>query len=251
MSSWQIFLEGKILGVTNDCLLGACVRTDPDQVFTGQVPLDQPVELEVLPRALLAELGLAKILIGSSGASQFLLVLPEESRESAEAFLSAAAKEIATLSAGALKLSWSVTENLGDWSDVRRRLDEKLDRGRARSCCGNRCGVIRGSSSRSRIPRSRSTFTGQLGFSLRDAGSVGWSPETPGRILTTGGKTYLAVDQFHRSDPFRPPRGAQRRWQRADLHRRSCGPIQRSSDLGRTSRRRRQLRDSHSARPNY
>ena len=83
---------------------------------------------EILPRALLAELGLAKILLGSSGGGQFLLVLPEESREAAEQFLQAAAQEIAALSDGSLKLLWSVTENLGDWSDVRRRLTEEMDR---------------------------------------------------------------------------------------------------------------------------
>ena len=82
---------------------------------------------EVLPRALLTELGLAKILLGSSGGGQFLLVLPQESRTVAEAFLEAAAQEIGELSDGSLKLLWSVTENLGDWSDVRRRLNEQMD----------------------------------------------------------------------------------------------------------------------------
>src|SRR6185369_3782704 len=125
--SLQIFLEGKILGV-DDCLL-APASQDPDQVFTGRSHWISLLS-EVLPRALLAELGLAKILIGSSGGSQFLVVLPEESRAPAEAFLGAAAKEIAELSAGALKLIWSMTENLGDWSDVRRRLDEQLGRAR-------------------------------------------------------------------------------------------------------------------------
>src|SRR5437764_132161 len=123
----QIFLQGKLLGI--DDFLLAPAAADHDQVFTGRSHWISLLS-EVLPRALLAELGLAKILIGSSGASQFLLVLPEESRGPAEAFLSAAAKEIATLSAGAIKLIWSVTENLGGWSDVRRRLDEQLARGR-------------------------------------------------------------------------------------------------------------------------
>ena len=50
---------------------------------------------EVLPRALLAELGLARILLGSSGGGQFLLVLPDEARVPAEEFLEAAAPPFA------------------------------------------------------------------------------------------------------------------------------------------------------------
>jgi hypothetical protein len=104
--SLQIFLEGKLLGV-DDCLL-ALASKDPDRVFTGRSHWISLLS-EILPRALLAELGLAKILLGSSGGSQFLVVLPEESRLAAEAFLEAAAKDIAALSAGALKLIWSMT----------------------------------------------------------------------------------------------------------------------------------------------
>src|ERR1700676_3595517 len=107
--SLQIFLEGKILGV-DDCLLAPAAQ-DPDQVFTGRSHWISLLS-EVLPRALLAELGLAKILLGSSGGGQFLVVLPEEFREPAEQFLKASASEIATLSDGLLKLLWSVTENL-------------------------------------------------------------------------------------------------------------------------------------------
>ena len=42
---------------------------------------------EVLPRALLNELGLARILLGSSGGGQFLVVLPDTARAAAEEFL--------------------------------------------------------------------------------------------------------------------------------------------------------------------
>ena len=87
----QIFLEGKLLGVDN-CLLAPATR-DADQVFTGRSHWISLLS-EVLPRALLAELGLAKILLGSSGGGRFLLLLPIETRESAEAFLTAAAAEI-------------------------------------------------------------------------------------------------------------------------------------------------------------
>jgi len=196
--SLQIFLEGKILGV-DDCLL-APASQDPDQIFTGRSHWISLLS-EVLPRALLAELGLAKILIGSSGASQFLLVLPEESRGPAEAFLGAAAKEIATLSAGALKLIWSVTENLGDWSDVRRRLDEKLDRDR-HAPAGETGAALFAAAVPEPDPAIEEYFHGQLGFSLRDAGAVGWSPETPGRILTGGGKHSWPLTNSTDAIPF-------------------------------------------------
>src|SRR6266704_3641163 len=117
--SVQIFLEGKLLGI--DDFLLAPAEKDHDQVFIGRSHWISLLS-EVLPRALLAELGLAKILLGSSGGGQFLVVLPEESRGAAGAFLQAAATEIAALSDGTLRLLWSVTENLGDWSDVRKRL---------------------------------------------------------------------------------------------------------------------------------
>src|ERR1700747_3384427 len=115
--SLQIFLQGKLLGI--DEFLYSPTQNDHDQVFTGRSHWISLLS-EVLPRALLAELGLAKILLGSSGGGQFLALLPEESRHAAALFLEAAAQEIATLSDGSLKLLWSVTENLGDWSDVRR-----------------------------------------------------------------------------------------------------------------------------------
>jgi CRISPR-associated protein Csm1 len=182
--SLQIFLEGKLLGV-DDCLL-ALASKDPDRVFTGRSHWISLLS-EVLPRALLAELGLAKILLGSSGGSQFLIVLPEESRAAAEAFLEAAAKDIAALSSGALKLIWSMTENLGDWSDVRKRLDERLDRGRHAPAAAAGSSLFAAAVPEP-DPSVDEYFSSQLGFSLRDAAAVYWSPETPGRILTSGGK---------------------------------------------------------------
>ena len=88
----QIFLEGKLQGV-DDCLLAPATR-DAHQVFSGRSHWISLLS-ETLPRALLAELGLAKILLGSSGGGRFLLVLPEETRAAAEEFLRAAAAEIA------------------------------------------------------------------------------------------------------------------------------------------------------------
>src|SRR5580704_7818711 len=173
--SVQIFLEGKLLGI--DEFLLAPAGENPDQVFLGRSHWISLLS-EALPRALLAELGLAKILLGSSGGGQFLLVLPDEFRDAAQKFLEAAAAEIGSLSGGALKLVWSITENLGDWSDVRRRLQEEMDR--RRGAPADQTGVALFD-----LPPSSdgadAYFVG-LAARLREAGSVGWSPEHPGQV---------------------------------------------------------------------
>jgi len=174
----QIFLEGKLSGV-DDCLLAPAMSADPDQVFTGRSHWISLLS-EVLPRALLAELGLAKILLGSSGGGGFLLVLPEEVRAAAQEFLRAAAIEIAQLSGDSLKLVWSITENLGDWSDIRRRLQVEMERRRGAPVFDAAVPSI--------DAEAEEYFTTQLGFPLRDAATVSWSPEHPGRITTSPGK---------------------------------------------------------------
>src|SRR6266478_2897950 len=127
--SEQILLQGKIQGI-EEFLLSPCGADEnaPD-VLAGRA---QWISLlcEALPRALLAELGLARILLGSSGGGQFLLVLPGEAREPARQFLDRAAADVASLSGGILQLVWGSTENLGDWSVVRKRLNEELQRRR-------------------------------------------------------------------------------------------------------------------------
>src|ERR1041384_2096977 len=105
--SEQILLQGKILGTEEFLLAGAAegrsARSAGEDLLAGR---SQWISLlcEVLPRALLAELGLARILLGSSGGGQFLLVLPGEQREAADRFLGAAARQIAELSGGVAKL---------------------------------------------------------------------------------------------------------------------------------------------------
>ncbi len=185
--SIQIFLEGKLLGIGEFLL--APTGENPDQVFLGRSHWISLLS-EVLPRALLAELGLAKILLGSSGGGQFLLVLPEESRGAAEAFLDTAAAEIGTLSGGALKLLYSITENLGDWSDVRRRLQEEMDRRRGAPADQSGLALFElppGFGDASGGGDADTYFIG-LAAQLREAGSVGWSSEHPGRVSIGDGK---------------------------------------------------------------
>jgi CRISPR-associated protein Csm1 len=81
---------------------------------------------EILPRALLSELKLSRMLLGSSSAEQFLLVLAEEDIPRANEFLTTAAAALSQISAGTLRLVWASTENLGAWPVARKRLDDAL-----------------------------------------------------------------------------------------------------------------------------
>src|SRR3954467_10010431 len=115
----QILLQGKILGTEEFLLAGSAegrsARSAGEDLLAGR---SQWITLlcEVLPRALLAELGLARILLGSAGGGQFLLVLPGEQKDAADQFLAAAARQVADLSGGIVKLIWASTDNLGDWA---------------------------------------------------------------------------------------------------------------------------------------
>src|ERR1019366_2179936 len=127
--SEQILLQGKILG-TEEFLVaghseGRSALSAGEDLLAGR-PQWITLLCEVFPRALLAELGLAQILLGSSGGGQFLVVLPGEARSAADAFLTAAARQVSELSAGYVKLIWAVTDNLGDWAVIRRRLNDEL-----------------------------------------------------------------------------------------------------------------------------
>src|SRR4029078_10823205 len=121
----QILLQGKILGTEAFLLAGSAegrsARSAGEDLLAGR---SQWITLlcEVLPRALLAELGLARILLGSSGEGPLLLFRPGEPRGPADSFLAAAAAQISELRGGIVKLIWAVTDNLGDWAVIRRRI---------------------------------------------------------------------------------------------------------------------------------
>jgi len=61
------------------------LRAPPAKIARRPVTVDHLV-VRSATRALLAELGLARILLGSCGGGQFLVVLPGEARGAAEAF---------------------------------------------------------------------------------------------------------------------------------------------------------------------
>ena len=193
--SEQILLQGKILG-TGEFLVaghaeGRSARSAGEDLLTGR---SQWITLlcEVLPRALLAELGLARILLGSSGGGQFLVVLPGEAREAAENFLATAARQVSELSTGCVNLVWAVTDNLGDWAVIRRRLNDQLE-SRSKAPLAD-AGVEAFRPYTHSIHAEADTyFAKELGAKVREASTVGWSPDNPAKVLAGAGKHTWSV----------------------------------------------------------
>src|SRR3984893_8647172 len=142
---------------------------------------------EVLPRALIAELGLSKMLLGSSGGEQFLVVLPQEVRPQAEQFLAAARVQIRELSEGHLDLHWAITENLGDWTVVRKRLNEQFQQEQDTPLAAT------GFPANNHAAKPDPAYFEDLGQALRDATSVGWSPEAPAKVSAGKGKHSWSI----------------------------------------------------------
>jgi len=118
--SFQIFLHGRILG-TEEFLRSAVNDLEGRAQWVSSLS-------EAPPRELLTELGLSPMLLGQSGGDQFLLLIPAEFRAKAEDFCARASGDALQKSGGAVRLVWAITENLGDWSDIRRRLHDELQR---------------------------------------------------------------------------------------------------------------------------
>jgi CRISPR-associated protein Csm1 len=189
--SVQIFLQGKIVGIEEFLLSPAAGCEDASDPSGGQLLPGRSrwVSLlsEVLPRALLCELGLARVLLGSSGGGQFLVVLPSEAEPDANRFLEEASRQVQELSGGRLHLVSAATENLGDWSVVRRRLAEEMRqrRGTPAADLGPELFLPFEASAGA---AAAEFFSRDLSQELQVAKEIGWSPETPGKTLVDGGK---------------------------------------------------------------
>ena len=180
--SVQILLQGKILGVEEFLLAGA----PEEPLFAGRLRWVNLLS-EVLPRALIAELGLSKMLLGSSGGEQFLVVLPQEVRPQAEEFLNAASVGIQRMSQDRVRLLWAITENLGDWTVVRKRLNEEFDTKQ------NTPLAATGLPQAVELADDESGYFEELGLALRDASSISWSPDAPAKIGTGSGKHTWSI----------------------------------------------------------
>ncbi len=179
--SVQIFLQGKLLDVEPFVL--APSADSGEAVLAGRSHW-VTLLMEVLPRALLAELGLARILLGSSGGGGFILVLPEENLGAAEEFLARAADGVSGMSGGRLRLVWSATANLGDWITIRRRLAEQMWQRQNIHAVDN--GAF-APSDPAEEDRDEAYFA-EFGAKARVAETLGWSPESPARLTIGEGK---------------------------------------------------------------
>ena len=182
--SVQVFLQGKILGI-EEFLLSAAAAEASELQLAGRSHWIALLS-EILPRALLSEFGLARILLGSSGGGQFLIVLPLEAREQAEAFLSAAAAQMKALCGGQVSLVWASTENLGDWSVVRKRLNEAMLRKRGTPAAS--AGPELFEPQPAAAPPVAEEYFADLATRMPDAPDAGWSPEKPGMALLGEGR---------------------------------------------------------------
>ncbi len=191
--SVQILLQGKLLGVEEFLPSGQ----PAESLLTGRLRWVSLLS-EILPRALIAELGLSKMLLGSSGGEQFLVVLPEEVRAQAEAFLVAARAGIRELSQNRLELFWAITENLGDWTVVRKRLNDEFQRKQGTPLASTGLGTSLALPPTEPDP----AYFENLGRTLRDATNVGWSSAEPAVIVTVGGRHSWTIGTSPDSVPL-------------------------------------------------
>jgi CRISPR-associated protein Csm1 len=169
----QIFLQGKLVGL--DAFLDDA--GSDAAVFAGRC-LYASLLTEAVPRALLARLGLSPELLGASGGGQFLAVLASEHTSAAHEFLTEVTRQLSAFTGARLRLAWALTENLGAWSDVRKRLDESLARWRGASAFESE-GLFEPFVSK---VRETDDFYRSLWRRLPDSVAVRWDPEAPGLL---------------------------------------------------------------------
>ena len=174
--SAQILLQGRLLGA-GDFLLAPPADRDNKTFEARSTWL--VLLVEAIPRALLAELQLPSILLGSSGGERFMVILPDQARADAGSeFLARVSQSLSEISGGKLSLIWSATENLGDWTIVRKRLQD---------------GMREGTKPQAAQPGYFDAFTAKgsgadlIPRDLREANAIGWSFDFPALIAAEGG----------------------------------------------------------------
>ena len=156
---------------------------------------------EVLPRALLSELKLSRMLLGSSSAEQFFLVLTEDDMPRANGFLQSAADAIAILSDGTLRLHWVSTENLGAWPVVRKRLDDALSASTSAPLAAVPEPIAAFAAFSASGSTASNAYFEEFSTKLTTATRIGWSPEAPAHLRWDDGQYSWALkDQSDEDD---------------------------------------------------
>src|SRR5208283_5431531 len=190
--SLQVFLQAQLIGT--ESFLSSSIPGSPDDMaeLAGRCAWLGLIS-EILPLALLRQQNLARILLGSSGGEQFLLVLPDESIPTANQFLTRAAAAINDLSGGQLRLVWASTENLGNWPIVRKRLDEALYRQASAPLIANPTDrTVFEPFDASTILKDSDYFR-SFGESIVTATQISWSSDKPAHLETGPGELYWTL----------------------------------------------------------
>ena len=191
--SLQVFLQAQLLGA-DEFLASQPAETANDTPVNGTEDLVGRAAWlnllgEVLPRAVLAELRLSRMLLGSSSAEQFLLVLAEEDIPRAEDMLTRARDAIAQLSGNTLRLIWATTENLGAWPVARKRLDDALLVAGSAPLAGTAdVATVFSPVTVDQTQSAASSYFVSFAEKLPAATSVGWSADQPAHLAWDEGQ---------------------------------------------------------------
>jgi CRISPR-associated protein Csm1 len=197
--SLQVFLQAQLLGTEEFLIARSSGHSELTADLIGRCAW-LSLYCEVLPRALLSELKLSRMLLGSSSAEQFLLVLAEEDIARANELLSRAADAVAKLSADTLRLVWASTENLGAWPVARKRLDDALLAKNSAPLAPNADPSFF-APLRQAPEGDRDSYFGVFAQNLSSASKVGWSSDRPAHLSWDGGEySWRLEDQSGADD---------------------------------------------------
>jgi CRISPR-associated protein Csm1 len=185
--SAQFLLQGRLVGA-GDFLLAPPADRDNKAFEARSTWL--LLLIEAIPRALLAELQLPSMMLGSSGGDRFLVILPDQPRADAAAeFLTRVAQSLSEITGGKVTLIWSATENLGDWTIVRKRLQDGMRETTKPPAAqpGYFDAFTAQGAGADRIPRD-----------LREATAIGWSFDFPALIAADSDTRIVSASPTHR-----------------------------------------------------
>jgi CRISPR-associated protein Csm1 len=189
--SLQVFLQAQLLGAEKFLAAPPPPEQDGTADLFGRCAWLN-LYCEVLPRALLNQLKLSRMLLGVSSAEQFLLVLPEEEIPRADEFLERAADAVARFSNDQLRLLWASTENLGTWPVARKRLEDAL--------VADASAPLRAKRDTSaffapfaQTPSNSGSYFADFAKNLPSATKVGWSADYPAHLAWDAGEFSWAL----------------------------------------------------------